>query len=166
MNSDEIAILIAGVFLGAALTSTLAIVASRRASRRMKKQLEKQLKDAAEANLIRVPIPNPAPTSGSVVEEDEASPSIGRQLAALERARDVALDDAARLRRQVKTLTLELERVEAHDAEITEAWRQAKEQMQASEVGLVNARREIAEIRGVVLELGATKTDQEVIDLR
>ena len=66
----------------------------------------------------------------------------------------------------MRTLTLELERVEAHDAEVTNAWREAKERMEMSELGLDNARREIAEIKGVVLRLGATKTSRDVIDLR
>ncbi len=130
---------------------------------------------------IRLPVVNPT-VSDDAEESSETNPqapSSAQDLLQAKEERDAALRTMTKLRGQVQSLSLELERVEQHDAQTANRWKEDQQRLATSEAGLNNAHREIAEIRAIVTKLGSAKPshsdtveldisqpDEDVIDLR
>ncbi len=107
---------------------------------------------------IQLPIANP-----TLASQPDQSIETDIEADAVTPVEDV---EKARYHRQLLSLSLELERVEQQNTKIEGQWRSSQHQLIQAEAGLDQARAEIADIRGIVLLLGATKSDEDVIDLR
>lgn len=116
---------------------------------------------------------SPAAASNTILVSDTATSSLQLSVLNTQRERDILTQETQDLRRQIRALDNELQRVEQQGVQanarlVAEQQRVLAEQQRAtvSEAGLVKARREIDEIREFVLQLGATKNDEDIIDLR
>ncbi len=135
---------------------------------------------------IQLPIANPTPVSqadpstdvpirtgiGTDIRHDAGSQSESSRTTGAVVARVPSVPgnidpvEKARYHRQLVSLSLELERVEQENTKLKGQWRSSQHQLLQAETGLDQARSEIADIRGIVLQLGATRADEDVIDLR
>lgn len=96
----------------------------------------------------------------------EAVKSLQVAVGQTQRERDTLAQETQNLRRQIRALNNELQRVEQRAEQASTQCKAEQHRLAVSEAGLVKARREIDEIRGFVLQLGATTSDEDIIDLR
>ncbi len=153
MNEAEVRTFLLGAAIGLAVMGVLWWLFANRRRRNAEPPVVIQQ--------IQLPVSNPTSALSST-EGDSTSPAVPTTTA----SPGLNAVEEARYHRRLRSLSLELERVEQENAELKGRWRTSQNQLVRSEAGLDQARTEIAEIRGIVLELGATRTDQDVIDLR
>ncbi len=160
MNEAEVRTFLLGAAVGLAVMGVLWWLFARRRQRNIEPPVIIQQ--------IQLPVSNPTSSLASDGDDNTsvAAPDTAAKPGPIAAKPGPNAVEEARYHRRLRSLTLELERVEQENAELKGRWRTSQNQLVRSEAGLDQARTEIAEIRGIVLELGATRTDQDVIDLR